>query len=124
MLLPLALEYNVEKMMKRCHKVLMQIIKNRHTTNVEELYRHIHLAELYSIEELKERCIYLASEHTLKQFKTAREKYQITDASNDKIIEIALRTHEVNKADDKVFTAKAIVQFYSFEEVQCDLNGN
>ncbi|XP_060563815.1 BTB and MATH domain-containing protein 38-like [Ruditapes philippinarum] len=101
MLLPLAHEYNVEKMMKRCQKVIMQIIKNRHTRNVEELYRHIRLAELYSIEEMKERCIYLASENTLKQFKAARTMYQISDANYLTIIELALRRKELDKDDEK-----------------------
>ncbi|XP_060563821.1 BTB and MATH domain-containing protein 36-like [Ruditapes philippinarum] len=123
MILPLAHEYSVERMMKRCQDVLMRTVRKNYKENVEELYRHIHFSEMYSLEELKEKCIYLASEHTLKQFKTAKEMYQITDASHGKIIELAPRRHELNKADEKVFTAKTKLQFYSEEPVQCDLNG-
>jgi hypothetical protein len=102
-LLPLAHEYNVEGMMKRCQQLIMQIGKNKHTGNIEELYRHIHLSELYNLEEVKEKCIYLASEHTLYRLKAARTAYQISDASHYKIIELALRRRELYIFDDRVF---------------------
>jgi hypothetical protein len=131
MLLPLAYEYNVEKMMKRCQKVLKKIVKNRHTGNVEELYRHIHLSEMYRLDELKEKCIYLASEHTLKQFKAARTAHQVSDASHFKIIELALRRHELDKTDEKVFRVHRATKEYgiSFDRgygtngINCQMQG-
>ncbi|XP_060563818.1 BTB and MATH domain-containing protein 36-like [Ruditapes philippinarum] len=124
MLLPLAHEYNVGKMMKRCEKMLKHIVKNRYTRNVEELYRHIHLSELYSLEELKEICINLASDHTLKQFKAARTAYQISDESHFKIIEFALRRHELDKTDEKNFEVhknkEYMVKVYTDSENELD----
>ncbi|XP_053386389.1 BTB and MATH domain-containing protein 38-like [Mercenaria mercenaria] len=105
-LLPLAHEYEVKKMEKRCQKVLIQAVRNSHMKNVMELYRHIHMSETYRLEELKKICIYLASEHNLEQFKVARQTYQISDASHYMIIELALRRHELDKQDEGCLSLK------------------
>ncbi|XP_060586336.1 uncharacterized protein LOC132742069 [Ruditapes philippinarum] len=129
-LLPLAHEYNVEEMIKRCRQLIMQIVKNKHTGNIRELYRHIHLSELYNLEEVKEKCIYLASENTLHRIKAARTAYQISDASHYKIIEIALRRRELDKFDDEIFnvcnTKEETIKknFDKFFGITCELKGH
>ncbi|XP_060571440.1 kelch-like protein 3, partial [Ruditapes philippinarum] len=55
------------------------------------------------LEEMKEKFIYLASEHTLYRLKAARTACQISDASHYKIIELALRRRELYIFDDRVF---------------------
>ncbi|XP_060586338.1 BTB and MATH domain-containing protein 38-like [Ruditapes philippinarum] len=125
MLLPLAHEYDVRNMMKRCQTILVKTVEKMHIRDVKQLYRHIHLSEMYNLEELKERCIYLASENTLQQFKASRTIYQISDASHYKIIELALRRHELDKADEKDFYVKTnISHIFSREEVSFNLHGS
>jgi hypothetical protein len=89
--------------MKCCQIILTKAVENMHIRDVEQLYRYIHLSEMYNLEKLKEMCILLVSENTLKQFKAARKIYQISDGSHYKIIELALRRHELNEADEKNF---------------------
>ncbi|XP_060563820.1 BTB and MATH domain-containing protein 38-like [Ruditapes philippinarum] len=124
MLLPLAHEYDIRNVMKCCQNILTQTVENIHTRDVEQLYRHIQLSEMYNLEYLKERCIYLASENTLKQFKEARIIHQISDGSHYKIIELALRRHELNEADKKDFNVKTLNKgIFCEEEVIFNLEG-
>ncbi|XP_045178426.2 BTB and MATH domain-containing protein 38-like [Mercenaria mercenaria] len=100
-LIPLAHEYQVKKIEKRCEKVFIQTVRKKHTIDVTELYRHIQLSETFALEDSKEVCIYLASENKLAQFLTAQEKYKISDASHNMIIKLALRRRELDSEDDK-----------------------
>jgi hypothetical protein len=98
--LPLASEYQVEKLKRRSEKVLLGKIKQHFMKNALELYRHIKLAELYEMDELKQACIYAASDLKLPDLKGARSVHSISLENDLMIKELAIEKHELDKADD------------------------
>lgn len=73
-ILPYVIEYQVDVLEKRCHRLIVETLRKSHIDNESEIYRHIQLAELYSLEELKNKAIELASELSLEQMERGSTK--------------------------------------------------
>ncbi|XP_045199134.2 uncharacterized protein LOC123553500 [Mercenaria mercenaria] len=98
--LPFASEYQVQKLRKRSGKVLLQKVRQQHIKDALELYRHIHLAELYGLDELKQTCISAASDLKIDELLGARKMHAISVESDLKVKELLIKKHELDRADD------------------------
>lgn len=98
--LPLASEYQVRLLEDRCDDALIEIVKKKHSADINELFRHIQLAELYGLEGLRRRSILLASEFKLDMIEKANTSMPISDKSLMQMKDVALKRHELDKGDD------------------------
>lgn len=104
-ILPLASEYQVQVLEDRCHRIILEIVTSKHLTNAMELFRHIQLAELYSLEELRQKCISIASEFLLKQMNEGNGSYEVSEKSMREVKDLALKRYQLNAEDDKFLFA-------------------
>ncbi|XP_060570448.1 kelch-like protein 8 [Ruditapes philippinarum] len=92
--LPLVSEYQVRILEQRIHKLLIQLVNGKHKLNNTEMYRHLHLAELYNLDELKDQCIVLASDLSLAKMENGASQFCISDKSVLQIRYMALQKRE------------------------------
>ncbi|XP_045206945.2 uncharacterized protein LOC123559197 [Mercenaria mercenaria] len=104
-ILPLAVEYQVKVLEKECQRRLVKLVKTRHLPDAVQIYRHIQLAELYKLEDLRKNCISAASDFKLSQMENAASEYSISENTFVQIHHLARRKQELNKMDDD-FLAK------------------
>lgn len=99
--LPLASEYQVKALERKCEYALIALLKRNHAADVDEIFRHIQLAELYNTENLRQRAILLASEFRVEDIQRRNELMPISDKSLIEIQNIALKRHELDRIDDQ-----------------------
>lgn len=107
-ILPLAVEYQVKILEKRCQSCLIHLVKSDHLSDIVEIYHHIQLSETYNLTGLHRVCTYIASEFSLKEIEQAAATYPITDRSLIQIHHTARMREELNKMDDKILEEKMI----------------
>lgn len=100
-ILEYACEYQVEVLEKRCRKMIYEEFTKKHRDNEVEIYRHLQLAELYSLDELKKKAVEVASELSVEKMQSGITKYPVSDKNNMEIQTMALERHELNRADDE-----------------------
>ncbi|XP_053400202.1 uncharacterized protein LOC123557860 isoform X2 [Mercenaria mercenaria] len=105
-ILPLAIEYQVKVLQQRCHTLLIKIVREKHVTNAKEIYRHIQLAELYTLDQLRDKCIAIASEFTLDKSIEAETAYPVSDKALVQVRNITIKRYEMDRADDEVLFNK------------------
>ncbi|XP_060570437.1 BTB and MATH domain-containing protein 38-like [Ruditapes philippinarum] len=92
--LPLVSEYQVRILEQRIHKLLIQLVNGKHKLSNTEIYRHLQLAELYNLDELKDQCIALASDLTLAKMDDGSSQFCVSDKSVLQIRYMALQKRE------------------------------
>ncbi|XP_045205535.2 uncharacterized protein LOC123557861 [Mercenaria mercenaria] len=99
-ILPLAFDYQVNVLQKRCHARLIEVVKTSHLADAIEINRHIQLAEMYELKDLRKICISAASDFKLKDLEKAVLEYPIPENILVQIHHLARRKQELNKTDD------------------------
>lgn len=100
-LLPLVHEYQlVDTLHQQCDKLICEILRAEHVRNPSEIYRHLQLSNTYNLETVREKCIDLASQLTTEEMEEGSSEYAPEDKQTLKIQLLALKRHELDKADD------------------------
>ncbi|XP_045205533.2 TD and POZ domain-containing protein 3-like [Mercenaria mercenaria] len=124
-ILPLAVEYQVKVLEKECQRRLVKLVKTRHLPDAVQIYRHLQLAELYKLEDLRKICISAASDLKLSQMETAAAEHPIPENILVQIHHLARRKQELNKMDDDRLAKKnhsKSASYISFIEQEADLS--
>ncbi|XP_053398409.1 uncharacterized protein LOC123553427 [Mercenaria mercenaria] len=116
---PLAHKYQVKVLRGKCIQLLLNIIKKNYAKNAEELYRHIKLSELLDLQEVVTLCVAMASECSLDELVEANTEYPILHETDDKIIKMALRRHEIARQDEEIYRSRSTCNAYLEKDIHC-----
>ena len=115
---PLANEYQVERLQKKCEKVLEETVRRRWEKPYGEeackqVYRHLIIADTCNLRGLKKLCVNIAADASSSDRERAMADHPIPADLDIEINKLAVRKHELLAADVKeaLTSGSAIMDF-------------